>query len=140
LKYSIIDKLENIKEIIVVVDDLEQGFGKFRIKNGGSAKFHNFLFGQNSFILLIEVIMVSNQLSKNLMDKWILTDYLLESVDQHQKRVGKSQDMLQEILIKVLNLKPMNTNLSFLESLDKLDNELFSNIFDFLNQNENLDL
>jgi len=26
------------------------------------------------------------------------------------------------------------------ESLDKLDNELFSNIFDFLNQNENLNL
>jgi len=31
-------QLENIKDIIVVVDDLDQGFGKFRIKNGGSAK------------------------------------------------------------------------------------------------------
>jgi len=32
-------KLDGVKDIIVVTDNLEQDFGKFRIKDGGSAMY-----------------------------------------------------------------------------------------------------
>jgi len=103
-------ELSNIKDIIVVVDDLEQGFGKYRIKNGGSAQGHN---GVKS---IIENFNGDKDFKK-----------LLIGIDRPASKAS----------FEVARYVTGNFDQ---ESLRRLEDELFPDIFEFLNLNENLNL